>query len=137
MSITIQLPTSFEKQLRDNANREGLSMERFIANLLVAGVTSLKAPAQKTLTESELLQRINLNVSQEELEEFARLNGLRVAEQLSAQEHEQLIVLIHRIEIAHAERMKYVVALANLRGVEIEELMIDLGLVAVGKHPPF
>lgn len=40
----------------------------------------------------------------------------------------QLIILIHRIEIAHAERMKYVVALSNLRGVEIEKLMVDLGI---------
>jgi len=36
--------------------------------------------------------------------------------------------LTNRLETAHAERMRYVVALAEKRGSTLEQTMLDLGL---------
>jgi len=128
MSLTIQLPTSIEHQLRDHARREGLSLERFVTNILVSGISVEKPLPREMWTEAELLRRVHLTVSPEELEEFYRLSDLRRKEQLSEVEYEKLVALTHRVEIAHAERMKYVVALSKLWEKPLAVTLSELGI---------
>lgn len=124
MSLTIQLPANIEKGLREDAKRQGLSLEKYVSLLLITGAAE-KQP--RLTTEEELMQKINLHgVSQLELEKFAALDQKRKEEKLSPADHQELITLINKIEIAHAERMKYVIALAQLRGISVQQLMTDL-----------
>ena len=75
------------------------------------------------------MQRIRLTVVPEaELGEYYRLSVLRQAEQLQEHEYERLIRLSHRVEAIHAERLKYVAELAELRGIPLRQAMSDLGL---------
>jgi hypothetical protein len=128
MSLTIQLPANIENGLREDAQKQGLSLEKYISMLLINRVS--KQTPQLT-TEESLLQKIKLNgLSQSELEQFAKLEKLRKMERLTLADHEELKVLINKIEIAHAERMKYVIDLAQIRGVGIHELMLELGIKA-------
>jgi hypothetical protein len=46
MSLTIQIPVTTEQYLRENATREGMSLERYIAQLLTA--TSISTKKKRT-----------------------------------------------------------------------------------------
>jgi hypothetical protein len=67
----------------------------------------------------------------QEWENYRRLLKLRKAELLTPQDHEMLIALSDKIELANAERLKYLVMLAKLRGVTLPVLMGDLKIVPV------
>jgi hypothetical protein len=132
MSLTIQLPSSLEQRIRDNAVRQGIPLENLVAQILASGINKLDLDEEEKIREAELLQRIRLTVVPEaELGEYYRLSVLRQAEQLQEQEYVQLISLTHRVEAIHAERLKYVAELAQLRGVPLRQTMSDLGLMHV------
>ncbi|HPH19849.1 MAG TPA: hypothetical protein PLE32_13765 [Haliscomenobacter sp.] len=132
MSLTIQLPSSLEQRIRDNAVRQGIPLENLVAQILASGINKLDLDEEEKTREAELLQRIRLTVVPEaELGEYYRLSVLRQAEQLQEQEYERLISLTHRVEAIHAERLKYVAELAQLRGVPLRQTMSDLGLMHV------
>jgi len=132
MSLTIQLPSSLEQRIRDNAVRQGIPLENLVAQILASGINKLDLDEEEKIREAELLQRIRLTVVPEtELGEYYRLSVLRQAEQLQGQEYERLISLTHRVEAIHAERLKYVAELAQLRGVPLRQTMSDLGLMHV------
>jgi len=132
MSLTIQLPSSLEQRIRDNAVRQGIPLENLVAQILASGINKLDLDEEEKIREAELLQRIRLTVVPEsELGEYYRLSVLRQAEQLQEQEFERLISLTHRVEAIHAERLKYVAELAQLRGVPLRQTMSDLGLMHV------
>ena len=130
MSLTIQLPFSIEQQLRDKAARQGVSLEKYVTQVLSNGVSDTSGGHQSPgLSEDELLLKINASVvSQKELERFHVLDKRRQAEKLTQTEHEELIRLVNHIEIAHAERLKWVVALASLRKISFQQLLADLGI---------
>ncbi len=129
MSFTIQLPLTTEHYLRENATREGMSLERYIAQLLTAtSVSSSEKKKQKPLTEGELLQHSQLDIQTDDLQEYYRLKALLQLGKITEQEREILIQLNELLEIAHAKRMGYVLQLANLRKVTLEKMMSDLGI---------
>lgn len=128
MPITIAIPPKLEQHLRDEAARQGISVEDYIAQMLMSTQPVAGGTGINDLTEDQLLLRVQLNIPQTELEEYYRLAALRKAERLGSREHEKLLVLTNRIEIAHAERMKYVAALARLRGISLEKVIVDLGI---------
>jgi hypothetical protein len=129
MSLTIQLPSSIEQQIRENASLQGLSLERYVAQTLLSGLSKTpKNKGKKLLKEEDLLQLVRLNVQPSELEEYYRLIKSKENGTLTEVEYVDLISLTNRVEIAHAERMKYVIQLANLRGMSLEQTFLDLGL---------
>lgn len=132
MSITIAIPPKLEQRLRSEAASKGLSVEEYIAQMLISSQPDASGPGINDMTEDELLQRIHLNIPLADLEEYHRLTALRKAERLSPDEHEKLLALTNRIETAHAERMRYVVALARLRGVSLEKVIAELGIQKKG-----
>ena len=129
MSLTIQLPLTTEHYLRESATREGMSLERYITQLLTA--TSISRNAKKSeqpLTEAELLKHCQLAVQTDDLAEYHRLRTLYKLNKITDAERESLIQLNDLIEIAHAKRMAYVLQLATLRNVSLEQTMKDLGI---------
>jgi hypothetical protein len=74
------------------------------------------------------LKKINLDISEEEWTNYRYLLGLMRSENLTKQEHETLIALGDKIEVANAERVKYLFELAELRGISVEKLMKNLGI---------
>jgi len=132
MPITIAIPPKLEQHLRDEAARQGVSVEEYIAQMLISREAGAGNTEIGEMTEEQLLQRIQLKIPQKDLEEYYRLVGLRKAEKLGSREHKKLLALTNRIEMAHAERMKFVAALARLRGVSLEQIVADLGIQRKG-----
>jgi hypothetical protein len=128
MSVTIPIPIALEQRLRSDAAQKGMDMEDYIAQILEFSIGGTPLHEIGQLNEEELLERIALNVQQKELDEYHSLMQLREKEFLTEKQHERLKWLTNRIETAHAERMKYVITLAEKRGVSLEQTMVDLGL---------
>jgi hypothetical protein len=126
MSLTIQLPLTTEQYLRENAARDGISLESYITQLLT--VKSKKKEKKRVFSEDELLMRIQLNIQPSDLEEFYRLTSMLKFNTISESDREKLIQLNDLIEIAHAERMKYVVELSKIRNETLEKTMEGLGI---------
>ncbi len=132
MALTIELPTHIEAHVRQSAALNGISIDNYVANLLRKATRVRAKRTNKTqLSETELLKKVNLAISISEWENYRRLVQLRKAECLTPQDHQELIALSDKIEVANAERMKYVLELSKLRAVALPVLMRDLKIVPV------
>ena len=78
--------------------------------------------------ETELLQQINLGLTQETWQQYHQLIAKRRSETLSPVEQETLIRITDDIEIANARRMSALVKLAQYRQTSLEALMNELGI---------
>jgi hypothetical protein len=128
MSLTIELPISVERALRKQAEQQGVALESYISDLLSSIPTDNFTEQPKKSTEVQLLEKIQLNVAPQDLEEYYRLSALFKSGQITDAEHEKLLALNDVIEIAHAERIKYVIELAKLRNQSLEDVVLELGL---------
>lgn len=128
MSLTIQLPLTVEQHLREHATKQGVSLENYVMQILALNSRKKEVKKGKDFTESELLMLTQLNVLPSDLEEFYRLSAAFKSKNITEEEYEKLLQLGDLIEIAHAERIKYVLALAQLRQVSLESVMQDLGI---------
>ncbi|MEZ4959472.1 MAG: hypothetical protein R2830_06635 [Saprospiraceae bacterium] len=127
MSLTIQLPSKLEQQLREQAASEGLQLDRCVLNVLKGRA---KALPQKhgTDREAELLEKINVGLPDETWKEYFHLTKKRQKETITTDELKQLIAITDQIEELHADRMPYLIELAALRNVTLEKLIRDLGI---------
>ena len=129
MSLTIQIPVTTEHYLREIAKRQGMSLEHYISQLLTdTSISTLNKKGKKSITEIELLQKIQLDIQAEDLNEFYILTQLLKSGKITEQERETLIQLNDLVEIAHAKRMQYVLELAKLRKVSFDKVLTDLGI---------
>lgn len=128
MSVTIALPPVMEQQLRDDAAVQGVSVEQYVSRLVLAGLSESESKKPEEMTENELYQKIQLRVQPKEMEEFYLLSEQLRANRISEEAYEKLLMLTNRIELAHAERMRYVLALAQKRNISLEAMMLELGL---------
>ena len=132
MTVTIDLEPELEARLRAEAARQGLDPGAFVRSALEERLrrSRVNEPARLPATESELLQKINLGLSQETWHRYHELTGKRGAETLTPAEHAELLALTHVIEEANARRIGHLVELARLRGVSPDRLMLELGISA-------
>lgn len=80
--------------------------------------------------ESRLLLAINQGLPEEVHTRYQALQEQRDRGELSKATHAELLALGDRVEELEAERLTYLVELAQLRGVSLGQLMADLGLPA-------
>ena len=78
--------------------------------------------------EGKLLQTIQRTLPKKSLLRMKELQALRDVEKLSPEGFGELAELIEKLEIFHAERMKAVADLADLRGVTFQTTMKQVGL---------
>ena len=134
MALTIELPSNIEQQLLKGATQKGISLENYLVQLLSSATKAQKKQVKdKPLSETELLQKINLGITLTEAEwlTYRRLVALRKAELLTEIEYQQLIKLGEKIEQDNVNRLRHLVALAQLRQVSLDKVMDDLGLFPV------
>ena len=79
-------------------------------------------------TERELLERIRKPFPADKKREMRKLVPQLEAETLGCEEGERLRDIAFEREAWHAERMQALVALANLRGMTLDEVISDLGI---------
>ena len=132
MTLTIDLPQPLEQQFKKEADLQGLQLDNYLVLLLnQVAQTSKKEATPKQLSEADLLKKINTGITEAEWTTYRKLNALRREERLTEQEHQTLIALGDIIEQANVERVKHLIALAQLRGVPVQKLMSDLGIKPV------
>jgi len=78
--------------------------------------------------ESALFATINQRLSEADRQRLAHLSERRHREELTSTEHCELLELQQRLEELHTSRMKALAQLAQLRGVTLANLMIQLGI---------
>jgi hypothetical protein len=96
----------------------------FTVNTLVARRKAPSLPKR----EADLLQQINQGISLTARQRYTSLNQKMLNKTLTPEENQELGVLIDQIEQADAERLTYLIELAQLRGVALDTLMGQLGI---------
>ena len=129
MPITSHLSPELEEILKEVAARTGKDADNYIVSMLEEKLLPGSADPHKR--EAELLQQINLGISQEEWRRFFHLAERRDTEQLTPEEYQELLGLTNAIESANARRMEHLVELSILRKMPLDKLMEELGIQPV------
>jgi hypothetical protein len=124
--VTSQIEIDLDEVLQGLARLGAKELEQFI-DKVIALQAQRRAP-NLSKDETELLQQINHGLPADVRQRYDALNAKLHDETITPQEHEELLALIDRIELADAERMQRLVALAQLRGVSVDTLMEQLGI---------
>jgi hypothetical protein len=134
MTVTVQLPTDMVEALRALAGHRGRDLDSTIAELLGEQLQRQAAfalpPSPQAPTESDLLQQIQQGLPEATWQRYHDLQAKREAEQLTPQEHAELIALTDQIEGWNVRRLELAQQLAARRGVSWQEIVVELGLAA-------
>ena len=129
--VTLHLPPELETRIRDEAAREGVGTDAYILHTLERALhvgAAAESGGALGFRESELLAKINLGLSESEWLRYRQLISKSEDEALTTAEQAEYVAASQRIEQANAERMRYLVELAALRKVSLDDLMDHLGL---------
>lgn len=126
MTITIDIAPELEKRLYVEAAKEGIDMTTYIEHTLEKHLR--RASIRLSRREAELLQNIDLGLSQEEWQRYHELVAKRRAETITPKEQQELISLTDQIELANSRRIENLIELAQLRKMPLTMLMQSLGI---------
>lgn len=101
-------------------------LEQLVSNVLA--VRAERIAPHLSGEESKLLQMIQKTLPKKHLLRMKELQNLRDNDKLSTTGFAELARLIEKLEIIHAEKMKAVSDLADLRGVTLQTAMKQIGL---------
>ena len=101
-------------------------LEKLVGDVLA--VRAERIAPHITGEESTLLRKIQKTLPKEILQRMKALQVLRDSEKLSQNGYAELAVLIEKLEILHAERLKAVSDLAELRGITLQTVIRQIGL---------
>jgi hypothetical protein len=124
-NITLELPNELAQHLEREAAKQGLDPARYI---LTALESSLQPVSILLPTEENLLQLINLGLSQEAWRSYRGLIAKRRAESLTPEEHQLLIQFSTQLEHLSVQRTQALIQLATLRQQSLSFVMESLGL---------
>ena len=125
--VTSQIEIDLDEVLHGLAQLGTQELEQFIDKIL-ALQAQRRAPSLPK-DETELLQQINCGLPADIRQRYDALNTKLHDETITPEEHEELLRLIDRFELAaDAERMQRLIALARLRSVSVDTLMEQLGV---------
>ena|SRR5215213_10824842 len=125
-NIRVEANVSTEQLLHAVQQLPTDELNSFVAQVLA--VRAQLAAPHLTQTESELLQRINQPLSASLQQRYSDLVEKRRAEQLTPNEHTELLALTDQIEHADADRAIALAALAQIRQTSVRAVMQALGL---------
>jgi hypothetical protein len=128
MSTTLELTPDIQRDLERAAKQAGLTPDAYVLATLREHLPKNLGEAQLSKREAELLLAINQSLSQVQWQRYHALVAKRRAEQLSDEEHAELISLSNALEKANAKRIGYLAELAQLRHTSLDKVMGDLGL---------
>ena len=131
MTMTIDLTSELEMQLRDEAAKEGTDPNRFVLSAMEERLhqrRSEQSVPHLSKAESELMRKINAGLSVETWQQYRELRAKCQAETLTPEEHQILIELSDQVEMDYAQRLGFVLELSRLHGISLEEQMKALGI---------
>ena len=125
-TIQVQATLSQQELLKATQQLDNAELKSLMQQL--ATLYAQRQVPHLSQQESELLQKINRGISEDIWRPYRALVVRRDAGQLTEEEQGELIRLSDEIEELHAERIGYLVELAQLRPVSLEDLMDALGI---------
>jgi hypothetical protein len=124
--VTSDIEIDFDEVLNGLARLETSDLAQLVEQV-IALQARRRAPSMPK-NEADLLQKINQGPSPEVRRRYEGLTAKLRAETIIPEEHQELLQLIDQIELADAERMQHLIALAQLRQVSVDALMHQLGI---------
>lgn len=125
MNVVLRLPEKLAKQLKEDAARRGMSLNRYLVERLRGKGTYEPIP----LSEEDLREQVLPNAAEKaEWERFYALMAQQKAGRLDKRQEKRLAKLTEKIEAANANRLPYLMELAHLRNATLNRLMEDLSL---------
>ncbi len=121
----VQIELDMNEVLHGLSELQKDEFEAFVSKVL--SLQAQRKASNLSKDETVLLQKINMRLS---LDNGARLEYLNTKLHdvaLTKDEHKELMVLLEKVEQLDAERMNAIIQLAALRGVDLEEMMKQLG----------
>jgi len=129
MSLTIAITPDIESRLREVAASQGVDPDEYVANALREHLQAVgSAVPHLSAEESRLLGEINQGLSEQQWERYRELIEKRRAEQLSHEEHAELITISDLVERLNLRRIECLTQLAALRDTTLPKLMEQLGI---------
>lgn len=126
LQVTSQIELDFEQVLEGIAHLDLLALDEFTDKVI-----ALRAKRQATslsLTESELLQKINHGLPLSLRLRFRALRQKLQENSITESEYEEYLSLADQIELADAERINHLAKLAALRNISIAQLVTQLDI---------
>ena len=102
------------------------SLDAFIAQITLLRVRRDFSDRQKQ--EADLLKKINKSLSVPQIERFRLLKDKLANDNMTEQEHTELLLLLEKVETLNVRRLKHLTNLARLRHISVRELMAQLGI---------
>ena len=135
MTLTIEIPASLERRIRDRAAELGGDPEAVVANLVRDHFAAVVQSPFVPLTEEETkwFKQVNEVPPTGVRERWRQLDGLRGAAQLSETQQAEMTTLYDQIEANHARRIEAAAGLAKLWQVSLDAVIEQLGLSSSGE----
>lgn len=127
-TIQVEIHLSIDELLKAVEQLSQSEFEPFVSQVIALRARR-RAPSIPR-TEAELLLKINQGIPSEIQKRYDELTAKRQAEMLTPDdaEYDELLRLTDRVENLDAQRLKYLVELANLHGTSLNDLIEDLGI---------
>lgn len=130
VQVTSQIEIDLDEVLKSVAQLEPNELEQ-VVNQFIALQARRRAVSLSTI-ETNLLQQINQGLPSTIRPRYEELNAKLHEETITPAEHKELLQLIDQIEQTDAERLRRLIALAQVRQVSVDTLMDQLGI----RRPP-
>ncbi|EAW43404.1 STAS/SEC14 domain-containing protein [Nodularia spumigena CS-584] len=124
--MKVELQLSSDDLLKAVEQLSQADLKQFISQVIA--LQAQRTAPSLMQQESELLLKINQVISVEIQNYYNDLIAKRDTETLTDEEHRELLSLTEQIEKQQAQRIEYLVELANLRGISLNALMESLGI---------
>jgi glycyl-tRNA synthetase beta subunit len=126
VQVLSQTELNVDQLLQSVARLGNQELEQF-ADRVQALRANRRAPSLPK-REAELLQLINRGLSPEKWQRYNDLNDALSAENITDDEHQELLGLIEQVKQFDVERLRNLIELAQLRRLDLDELIKQLGL---------
>ncbi|MBI3327249.1 MAG: hypothetical protein HYZ81_11180 [Nitrospinae bacterium] len=124
--VTSDIEIDFDEVLHGLARLEPSDLAQLVERV-IALQARRRAPSLPK-NEADLLQKINQGPPPEVRRRSAELTAKLRDETITPAEHQELMQLIDQLELADAERLQDMIALAQLRQISVDALMQQLGI---------
>jgi hypothetical protein len=132
MVLTIDLAPEIESRLREAAADQGIEPREYVVETLRQHLRAASTPPPcLSAAEFRLFDEINQGFSECDWSRYRQLIEKRRTEQLTAEEHDELIAFSDRLERLNVRRLELIRELARLRNTTLPILMDHLGLQRV------
>jgi hypothetical protein len=125
-TIQLEAQVSAKDLLRAVGQLEAADLDEFVDQVLALRAGRLAPSLSRD--EGELFRRINEGLPEAVHARYQALTARRKAQDLTPEEHQELLGLIDQAELAEASRAQALVELARLRGKPLAALIEDLGI---------